>query len=74
MYLYPIKSTYGIEVQSAEVGQYGFKYDREWMLIDESNNFISQRVYPKVRRIFKYCPLLFRADQSILGPFSYHYK
>jgi len=51
LFVYPIKSTYGIEVQSAEVTQYGFKYDREWMLVDaQTNNFLSQRVYPRVRR------------------------
>lgn len=49
LFLYPIKSTYGIEVQSAEVGKYGFKYDREWMVIDATNNFVSQRTQPKVR-------------------------
>lgn len=48
LYIYPIKSTYGIQVQSATIGKYGFKYDREWMLVDSTNNFVSQRVHPKV--------------------------
>lgn len=48
LYVYPIKSTYGIKVTEAEIGPFGFKYDREWMLVDEENNFISQRTQPKV--------------------------
>lgn len=43
LYIYPIKSLGGIKVNRAEVTDRGFKYDRRWMLIDESNRFISQR-------------------------------
>jgi len=41
--IYPIKSLRGISLAKSEVDQFGFKYDRRWMLIDEKNKFVTQR-------------------------------
>lgn len=46
LYIYPIKSLAGIRVSEAEVEERGFELDRRWMLIDESDRFISQRTFP----------------------------
>lgn len=46
IYIYPIKSLGGISCQSARAEEMGFENDRRWMLIDENNQFISQRNYP----------------------------
>lgn len=43
LYVYPVKSLAGIPLQSAQIGERGFQYDRRWMLIDEDNQFITQR-------------------------------
>ncbi len=43
LYIYPIKSLGGIALQTVEVTDRGFQYDRRWMLIDTNNRFISQR-------------------------------
>lgn len=43
IYIYPIKSLDGISVKSAELTPRGFKNDRRWMLVDENNQFITQR-------------------------------
>ena len=43
LYIYPIKSMGGIALKNARVTDRGFAYDRRWMLVDESNLFISQR-------------------------------
>lgn len=43
LFIYPIKSLSGVKVNSAEITDRGFKYDRRWMLIDENNRFLSQR-------------------------------
>lgn len=43
LYIYPIKSLGGIALQTVEITDRGFKYDRRWMLIDANNRFISQR-------------------------------
>lgn len=46
LYIYPIKSLGGISCQSAMAEEMGFENDRRWMLIGESNQFISQREHP----------------------------
>lgn len=48
LYIYPIKSLAGISIQSAKAEEMGFENDRRWMLIDENNQFITQREYPKL--------------------------
>ena len=46
--IYPIKSLGGISLQSATVEERGLQYDRRWMLVDEQNNFITQRLHPNM--------------------------
>ncbi len=48
LYLYPIKSLGGISVQEAQVEEKGFKYDRRWMLVDQSGGFLTQRQHPQL--------------------------
>lgn len=43
IYIYPIKSLKGIRLESANVLQRGFQYDRRWMLVDRAGLFITQR-------------------------------
>ncbi|MCC8408023.1 MOSC domain-containing protein [Mucilaginibacter sp. UR6-1] len=45
LYIYPIKSLGGIELQQAEVTDRGLKYDRRWLLVDSDNRFMTQRDY-----------------------------
>ena len=45
LYIYPIKSLGGILVNSVNITDRGFEYDRRWMLIDENNNFLTQREF-----------------------------
>ena len=45
LYIYPIKSIAGISLKESFAGERGLEYDRRWMLIDENNNFITQRQY-----------------------------
>ncbi|SHF72835.1 hypothetical protein SAMN05443549_101150 [Flavobacterium fluvii] len=52
LYIYPIKSLAGITVQSAKAEEMGFEKDRRWMLIDEENQFITQREYPKLSQFY----------------------
>ena len=51
IYIYPIKSLAGIAVQEAIVEERGLQYDRRWMLIDDSNQMITQRQFPKMALI-----------------------
>ena len=52
LYIYPIKSLAGIPVQSAKAEEMGFENDRRWMLIDDQNQFITQRKYPNLSQFY----------------------
>ena len=43
--IYPVKSLGGISVSSAKVLKKGLQHDRRWMLIDEDNIFLTQRIH-----------------------------
>jgi uncharacterized protein YcbX len=52
---YPIKSCAGIHLSSATLTGAGLMheqiYDREWMLVDDDGNFLTQREYPRMALI-----------------------
>lgn len=48
--IYPIKSLGGIPLKSSIVEERGLQYDRRWMLVDEKNQFLTQRDYPQMAR------------------------
>nr|AIA17886.1 MOSC N-terminal beta barrel domain protein [uncultured bacterium]AIA18078.1 MOSC N-terminal beta barrel domain protein [uncultured bacterium] len=49
---YPVKSCAGISVQTATLTRYGLAvndvYDREWMVVTEDGQFLTQREFPKL--------------------------
>jgi len=49
--IYPIKSLSGISLQSSEIEERGLKYDRRWVLVDETNTFFTQRDFPEMALI-----------------------
>lgn len=52
LYIYPIKSLAGIPIQSAKAEEMGFEHDRRWMLIDEKNQFVTQRTHPHLSQFY----------------------
>ncbi len=46
IWVYPIKSLGGIQLQRAKIFGKGLELDRRWMLVDENNTFLTQRVLP----------------------------
>ena len=46
--IYPIKSLGGISLKSSKIESRGLQYDRRWMLIDENNEFMSQRKFSEM--------------------------
>ncbi len=52
IWIYPIKSMGGIRLKNAKVAEKGLENDRRWMLVDEQNIFITQRVHP-IMALFK---------------------
>ena len=48
LWIYPVKSLGGFSVEKSYARYAGFEFDRRWMLVDESNQFITQRSHPKL--------------------------
>ena len=48
IYIYPIKSLGGISLETALVQERGLQYDRRWMLVDENNQFLTQRTFAEM--------------------------
>jgi len=48
LYIYPVKSLGGIAVDKALVTNRGLQFDRRFMLVNENNAFITQRLQPKL--------------------------
>ena len=78
IWIYPIKSLGGIKLTSTQVMPKGLKYDRRWMLIDENNRFMTQRVLAPMA-LFKLAlesdklVITFKGD-SINLPFNHTYN
>jgi len=79
IWIYPIKSLGGTRLPSAKVMEKGLQYDRRWMLIDQHNQFMTQRVHHQMA-LFKqqlqatYLQVHFK-DQSLKIPFDHsHYE
>lgn len=49
--IYPVKSLTGIRVKRWQVTKTGLLYDRQWMLIDDQGQFLSQRRLPNMALI-----------------------
>lgn len=48
LYCYPIKSCGQVKLTSSELNPLGLAYDRQWMLVDEKGQFLSQRTWPQL--------------------------
>lgn len=46
--VYPIKSLGGISVESSVVKEKGLQFDRRWLLVNEKNEFLTQRNFPSM--------------------------
>lgn len=51
LYTYPVKSCAGVQLQRAAITPTGIALDREFMLVDEDNDFLSQRKVPELALI-----------------------
>ncbi|HRI21171.1 MAG TPA: MOSC domain-containing protein [Panacibacter sp.] len=48
LFIYPVKSLGGFAVPAAVVTDRGLQHDRRWMLVDEQNNFLTQREFAEM--------------------------
>lgn len=49
--VYPIKSCRGISVSQAPVSSTGFRWDRQWLIINPNGRMYTQRVEPKLAQV-----------------------
>lgn len=48
LFVYPVKSCAGVEVQEARLTTTGLELDRAWMLVDQHGEFVTQREQPRM--------------------------
>jgi uncharacterized protein YcbX len=48
LFVYPVKSCAGVELQEAELTETGLDLDRAWMVVDEQGGFVTQRELPRM--------------------------
>lgn len=51
LFVYPVKSCAGVELQSALLTETGLDLDRAWMAVDERGEFVTQRELPRMALI-----------------------
>ncbi|MEC5213504.1 uncharacterized protein YcbX [Polaromonas sp. CG_9.5] len=51
LYVYPVKSCAGVEVQQALLLETGLEFDRAWMVVDANGHFLTQRELPRMALI-----------------------
>jgi uncharacterized protein len=51
LHIYPVKSARGITLRSVRLAATGFEWDRQWMVVDATDSFITQRTHPRLARI-----------------------
>ncbi|MBI2726044.1 MAG: MOSC N-terminal beta barrel domain-containing protein [Polaromonas sp.] len=51
LFIYPVKSCAGIEVQEAILTETGLEFDRAWMVVDGQGEFLTQRQLPRMALI-----------------------
>ncbi|RGE45977.1 MOSC domain-containing protein [Comamonas testosteroni] len=51
LWIYPVKSCAGISVPQAQLGLQGLQWDRHWMVVDETGDFLTQRSHPRMALI-----------------------
>ena len=51
LFIYPVKSLRGIAVAEASLDDYGLGGDRRFLVVDENNQFLTQRTLPRMALI-----------------------
>lgn len=51
LFVYPIKSCAGVELRESLMIETGLEWDRNWMVVDERGEFVSQRELPRMALI-----------------------
>jgi uncharacterized protein len=73
LYVYPIKSCAGVQLQEAIMLDTGLEFDRAWMVVDDKGEFLTQRELPRMALIqpqLKHYEMVLRAP----GMLALHIK
>ena len=65
LFVYPVKSCAGIEVQAARLTETGLEWDRAWMVVDRQGQFVTQRELPRMALIQ---PTLMATELELRAP------
>lgn len=65
IFVYPIKSCAGVELKESLLIETGLEFDRAWMVVDESGEFLSQRELPRMALI---APQLKQSEMVLRAP------
>ncbi len=65
LFVYPIKSCAGVELKETLLIETGLEFDRAWMVVDDSGEFLSQRELPRMALIQ---PQLRQYDMVLRAP------
>jgi uncharacterized protein YcbX len=63
IFVYPVKSAAGIEIDAAELDAFGIRHDRRFMLIDADGGFMTQRAHSRMALI----RIALEADHLVLS-------
>jgi len=64
LFVYPIKSCAGVEVNETLLIETGLEFDRAWMVVDSAGEFVTQRELPRmalIRPRLKHSEMILRA-------------
>jgi len=48
LHVHPLKSAAGIHLDAAELDDFGLRWDRRWMIVDDNGVFVTQREHPEL--------------------------
>ena len=65
LYVYPVKSCAGVQVQDVILTETGLEFDRAWMVVDAKGHFLTQRELPRMALIK---PQLRHSDMVLRAP------
>lgn len=63
LFIYPVKSLQGISLESISVHDFGPKWDRRFMLVDDTGRFITQRQCPSMSQV----PVVLQDNTMFIG-------
>lgn len=65
LFVYPVKSCAGIELQAARLTETGLEWDRSWMVVNSQGQFVTQRELPRMALIQ---PTLMATELELRAP------